>query len=51
MRALRANETKVTMGNGFIDNIFALESEKESKNDERTLFGDYMRILDLAVNP
>ena len=29
---------------------FALESEKESKIDERTLFRDYSRILDLAVN-
>ena len=34
--ALRVNETKVTLRNAFIDNIFALESEKESKND-----GDY----------
>ena len=51
MRALRVNETKVTLRNAFIDNIFALESEKESKNDERNLFGDYPQILDLAVNP
>ena len=51
MRALRVNETKVTSRNAFIDNIFALESEKESRNDERTLFGDYLRIFDLAVNP
>ena len=51
MYALRVSETKVTTRNAFIDNIFALESEKESKNDERTLFEDYPRILDLAVNP
>ena len=51
MRALRVNETKVTLRNAFIDNIFALESEKQSKNDERTLFGDYPKILDLSVNP
>ena len=27
--ALRNNETKVTLKNAFIDNLFALESEKE----------------------
>ena len=45
------NEIKVTSTNIFIDNLFALESEKESKNDERTLFWDYPRIFDLSVNP
>ena len=29
MRALRINETKVTSRNVLIDNMFALESEKE----------------------
>ena len=38
VRAQRVNETKVTSRNAFIDNFFALESEKESKDDERTLF-------------
>ena len=51
LRALRINETKVTSKNAFIDNLFALESEKESKNDERTLFPDCPRILDLSVSP
>ena len=36
--ALRVNETKVTLRNAFIDNLFALESQKEPKNNERTLF-------------
>ena len=36
--ALRVNEAKVTWRNAFIDNRFALESEKESKNDKKTLF-------------
>ena len=35
---LKVNKTKVTLRNAFIDNLFALESEKELKNDERTLF-------------
>ena len=38
MRTLRVNETKVTSRNAFIDNFFALESEKEPKNDEKSLF-------------
>ena len=36
MHTLRVNEIKVTLRNIFIDNIFALESEEESKNDEGT---------------
>ena len=35
---LRLNEIKVTLRNAFIGNPFALESEKESKNDKRTFF-------------
>ena len=31
VHALRANETKVTSRNAFVGNIFALESEKNSK--------------------
>ena len=38
MRALRANETKITSRNTFIVKLFALESVKESKNEERTPF-------------
>ena len=38
MSALRVNETKVTSKNVFIVNLFALKSEKEPKNKERTLF-------------
>ena len=53
---LRVNETKVTLRNDFIDNNFALESEKESKRKRikkrgRSFFLDYQRILDFAVNP
>ena len=51
MRALTVNETKVSSRNTFIDNIFALESETESRNNEKTVFRDYPRLLDLAVNP
>ena len=51
MRALRVNETKTTSGNAVIRNLFALKIEIESKNDERTLFSDFSRILDLAVKP
>ena len=32
------NEIKVTVRNPFIDNLLTLESEKDSKNDEKTLF-------------
>ena len=38
MRALRVNKTKVTSRNAVIDNDFALESNKKSKNNERFLF-------------
>ena len=31
MQALRVNETRATLRKAFIDNAFALESEKESK--------------------
>ena len=33
------NETKLTMGNAFILDLFALGGEKESKYNERTVFG------------
>ena len=51
MHIERVNETKVTLGNAFIDNVFALEPEKESRNDKSTFIWEYPRILDLAVNP
>ena len=38
MRALTLNATDVTSRNAFIDNVFTLESEKESKNDGNTFF-------------
>ena len=36
MRALRVNQTKITSRNGFIANVFALKSDKESRNDKKT---------------
>ena len=45
------NETEVTSRNAFDVNLFALESQKESKYEERTLFRDSPRILDQSVNP
>ena len=38
MVSLMVNETKVTSTNAFIDHLFDLESDKESKFDQRTLF-------------
>ena len=37
---LSVNETKVTLKNTFLDNIFALESGKASQNDKTTPFRD-----------
>ena len=37
MRTLRVNVTKVTLRKTFIDNLFTLQTEKEPKNDEKTL--------------
>ena len=34
----RLNETKATLRNAFVDNIFALESQKESKNNKKSSF-------------
>ena len=50
VRALSVNQTKVTWRNAFTDNRFALEREKESKNEERTHYWDYLLIIYLAVN-
>ena len=38
MHTLKVNETKVNLRNSFIEKLFALESDVESKNDERNLF-------------
>ena len=40
MRNLKVNETKFTLRNIFILDLFALEGEKESKYDVRILFWD-----------
>ena len=49
MRAVRVNEINVTLRKAFIYKAFALESEKESKYDETTLFWDYPRIVNVPV--
>ena len=38
VRSLRVNETKLTLRNAFILDLFALGGEKESKYNERTPF-------------
>ena len=38
VRAQKINETKLTLKNVFIDNVFTVKSEKESRNGKRTLF-------------
>ena len=50
MHALSVNETKVTLRNTFVVNLFALESDTEPKNDKTTLFPDFPWILDEPVN-
>ena len=40
MPSLRVNETKLTLRNAFILDLFALGGEKESKYNERTPFWD-----------
>ena len=45
------NEIKVASRHTCIDNFFALESEKESKNDKRMFFWGYLRIFNAAVDP
>ena len=44
-------KTKLTSGNVFIVDFFALGSEKESKYDQRTIFGGATRSLDLSFQP
>ena len=48
--ALRVNKIKVFLGSFFFDNLSALESEKESKKDEKTVFCDYLGIFQEVVN-
>ena len=38
MHVLRVNETKAISRKDFIDNAFALEGNKKSKYNEKTLF-------------
>ena len=38
VRRLRVNETKLTLRNAYILDLFALGGEKESKYNERTFF-------------
>ena len=47
----RVDETKPPSRNAFLVNLFAGESQKEFRNDERTLFWDSSRSADLSLNP
>ena len=51
MRALRVNGAKPTSRNAFIVNLFTLESENESKYDQKTFSWDSLRGFDLSLNP
>ena len=51
MRTLRVNKTKLSSGNAFIVDYFALGGKKESKYDERTHFWSFLRSTDLSLNP
>ena len=50
-KTLMVNEAKRTPKTDFIVNTFALESEKELKYVERTLFCGSSQSLDLSLNP
>ena len=50
LRTLQLNETKLTSRNASMFNLLALESEKELKKDERTLFWGSPRSLGLSFN-
>ena len=50
MHTRRVNKTKVTLRNAFIVNLLPLGSEKELKNDKRTLFRECPWSLDLSLN-
>ena len=51
LHTIRINETKVTSGNAFIANVFALESATESKKYKKSFFQDFPRIFCLSVYP
>ena len=44
-------KTKLTSGNVFIVDLFALGSEKETKYDQRTIFWGATRSFDLSFKP
>ena len=46
-----SNETKLTLRNAFILDLFALGGEKESKYNEKTNFWGSLQELVLSVNP
>ena len=46
---LRVNGTKVTLRNGIAANVFALESDKKSKNDKWSFLQDFPQIFDFSV--
>ena len=50
LHTLTVNETKLTSRNAIIFNLFALEKEKESKQDGRTLNYSSTRSPDLPLN-
>ena len=50
-RSLKVSETTFIWRNAFFDNLFQLQSERESINYKRTFFYDYPWIVNLPVNP
>ena len=51
VRVLWVNETKPSCTNAFLVHLFALESQKGSRSEERTIFWDSSRSLDLSLDP
>ena len=51
VRAVRVNETKVTLRNAFLFNAFILRSKKNKKNDKRIFFWDCSWSVDLSLKP
>ena len=47
----QVNETKVTLRNAFILDLFASGGQKESKYNEKAPFGDFLQKHDLSVKP
>ena len=50
MSSLKVNKSKFAPGNLFVVKYFDMENEKESENEESTIFGDRPQIIDLSVN-